>query len=562
MPEGGPKTEKVAPTSRSFAWTALMFAVLTAACLLPFIDRAFHIDDPLFLRMAEQILHDPWHPYDFEYNWDLRPRPAWEIVLNPPANSYLQAGIIRTLGKDERTLHLVYLCLACGCAALVYSISSRFCEHPSTATLLTITSPVLLVSATSVMADIPLLLCWLLCTRLAVHYADTSRPWALWGACLAACAAAMTKYFGFALVPLIAVYCLPRRHRSSGHLLALGVPILVLVAWGVYTDAQGDLFHPLDAGRFAVGQRGAMDVVRNAAQSVTYFGACLFWPILLLPWTLRIGWRWLVAVLLLAICATAIDGYRIVAEEDSRGWEVFCIAEVGLATLAGAALLAVAAIAWRERPDSESALLGLWLFGTMFFIAFLNWTVNARVMLLCVFPAALLAVRWLESRPDSTKSLRWSRGAAMATCCIALAVALADQQFADANREFAQVTAKRHLDRGERMWFAGHWGLQYYLEEVGARPINFRNQIVHNGDLIVYPAFNSQVRILELPYAHEPTVIIKNKYWFHTISPFARAGFYVSEVASLPFNVGESRSAEFATVRVVEAAERNKRERP
>ena len=29
--------------------------VLTAACLLPFVKKAFHIDDTLFLRAAEQI---------------------------------------------------------------------------------------------------------------------------------------------------------------------------------------------------------------------------------------------------------------------------------------------------------------------------------------------------------------------------------------------------------------------------------------------------------------------------------------------------------------------------
>lgn len=537
---------------RARAWEPLCVAIVTAAALLPFVDRAFHIDDPAYLRMAEQILVDPASPYDFEYNWDLRPRPAWEIMLSPPLNSYVLAGLLQTLGSDERTLHLAYLAIAVGCSLLMYSVASRMCGHPLEATLLTIVSPAFLVSATSVMADIPLLFCWLICVRLAIVYADTSRPWALWGACLAAAAAAMTKYFGFALVPLLAVYCLPRRHRSSGHLLALGVPVLVLLAWGIYTDAQGGLFHPLDAARFAVGERSLYGAARNAAQSIIYLGAALLWPVFLLPWTLRFPRKWLAAVILSAAGAAAIDGYKIVSEEESLTWEVFCIAEVAIAALAGAALLAVAARAWLQRRNTDSSLLGLWLFGTMFFVAILNWTVNVRVILPCAFPAALLVVRWLESREYRTAALWCWRGAVIATGCVALLVALADQQFADANREFALVTAKRYVDRGERVWFSGHWGLQHYLEEIGARPLNYGNQVIRDGDVIIYPAFNTQVQILDLNYAHEPPVIFDNAYWFHTISPFARAGFYFSEVASLPFNVGENRSAEFAIVRVVE----------
>src|SRR5207253_10143618 len=49
---------------------ALPGIVLAAFLLLPFLNRPFTIDDPLFIREAEHALHDPLHPADFEQVWN------------------------------------------------------------------------------------------------------------------------------------------------------------------------------------------------------------------------------------------------------------------------------------------------------------------------------------------------------------------------------------------------------------------------------------------------------------------------------------------------------------
>ena len=36
--------------------------VVTFVLLLPFVAKLFHIDDTVFVRVAEQILEDPLHP--------------------------------------------------------------------------------------------------------------------------------------------------------------------------------------------------------------------------------------------------------------------------------------------------------------------------------------------------------------------------------------------------------------------------------------------------------------------------------------------------------------------
>jgi hypothetical protein len=35
--------------------TQLLLAAITIATLLPFVNKAFHVDDPLFIWMAQQI---------------------------------------------------------------------------------------------------------------------------------------------------------------------------------------------------------------------------------------------------------------------------------------------------------------------------------------------------------------------------------------------------------------------------------------------------------------------------------------------------------------------------
>ena len=49
------------------AWPALLLAT---ACLLPFLNKPFLIDDPHFLMMAQQIVKHPAHPMDFDICWN------------------------------------------------------------------------------------------------------------------------------------------------------------------------------------------------------------------------------------------------------------------------------------------------------------------------------------------------------------------------------------------------------------------------------------------------------------------------------------------------------------
>ena len=48
------------------SWPAF---VLAAVVLLPFLGKAYTIDDPIYLREAQHLLTDPLHPMAFEMVW-------------------------------------------------------------------------------------------------------------------------------------------------------------------------------------------------------------------------------------------------------------------------------------------------------------------------------------------------------------------------------------------------------------------------------------------------------------------------------------------------------------
>src|SRR5271156_6974664 len=62
------------------SYSPVLLVVLTLACLLPFIDKAFHIDDTLFVMAAKQIAKHPLNPYGFLLVWVATDLPMWAVT--------------------------------------------------------------------------------------------------------------------------------------------------------------------------------------------------------------------------------------------------------------------------------------------------------------------------------------------------------------------------------------------------------------------------------------------------------------------------------------------------
>ena len=69
----------------------ILLIIILLGIVLPFINKAVNIDDPLFIWTAKHILEDPLHFYDFSVNWGGTQMSMFEIMKNPPLLSYYLA---------------------------------------------------------------------------------------------------------------------------------------------------------------------------------------------------------------------------------------------------------------------------------------------------------------------------------------------------------------------------------------------------------------------------------------------------------------------------------------
>src|SRR6266508_2888141 len=68
-------------------------ALLTVLLLVPFADKAFHIDDPMYLKAAHQITSHPLDPYGFSVNWFRGETMMADAMKNPPLSCYYIAAM-------------------------------------------------------------------------------------------------------------------------------------------------------------------------------------------------------------------------------------------------------------------------------------------------------------------------------------------------------------------------------------------------------------------------------------------------------------------------------------
>ena len=131
----------------------ILVAIVTIASLLPFITKAFNMDDPLFLWVAKQIQSNPFDFYGFNVNWYGREEGMSIITKNPTLVSYYTALVAGFFGWSETDIHLFFIAPAVGLSLGTYYLARSLCSSPVFAAFLTVFSPVFLVSSTSVMSD-------------------------------------------------------------------------------------------------------------------------------------------------------------------------------------------------------------------------------------------------------------------------------------------------------------------------------------------------------------------------------------------------------------------------
>ena len=522
-----------------------VFAGALAVSLLvgvPFLTKAFHIDDTFVLTVSKQILREPLRPFHADINWGRGITPIFERTKNPPLLSYYLAPFIATLGTSELYLHLAMLPFLVMLAAGAALLGRWFWAGEWWPMLFVMLSPAVVVSG-NVMRDVPAAGLLTLGLALFVFGTDEER-WGLcaWGSLLVGLAT-LTKYSAACVVPLLVLYpLLRRRWRYAAWAL---VPVALLGLWSLQNYLSLGRVHILNLlEQRAASQEG---FVRRWQErfyaTLTIVGSTLFLlPAVLLAWTRKRAWMALPLVVMAGGAAWVGVNYHfgrspwssrgdrvvldngnafvghIVTEDEKRvtiqcvdravparpgrhrierverdvplvHWQYHLWAVCGGALLFAAVGGGLAAIAVqlvkKEEGTAETVFLVAWAVAPIAFSVVFTPFQAVRHFLPAMAPATVLALRLLVPPRRAVGVLL--KVLLVAQAGVAGLVAVADYDYADTYRQFARSCAAKYKKAGRTIWFNGHWGWQQYALDEGFKHYVTDGPQPEPGDLMLDP---------------------------------------------------------------------------
>lgn len=523
----------------------MWIALATLGLLLPFVAKPFHLDDPVYLAVARRVLAHPFDPYGFDFNWHGSPVPMWTIMLNPPGLGYVLAPLLATVGERETLLHVLFLAFPLLASLAAYDLARRLTPAPLPAALLTILAPMYVVSATTLMADVPAL-AFALVSLAALFAAIEGRRGAGVLSGLAASAAILIKYNSVFLIPLLALAAMLFARRPARLAPAVLLPILALAGWEAMSLHAYGVPHLAHAAAAVRGQRPDTPQMVLAAATFLFLGAGS--ALVLLAARLRSREALVALMVSLPIAALLLLSYRGVNHRFA-GWGPLPIA-TGMAAAGG---LAWIALTLREgvRRRREDLFLLVWLAGALVQALFFSNFIASRFLLPALFPAVALSLR------HATRRTVIAAGAASAL--LSLAVAGADLESARGYRDAAGKLHARYGDLGPRLRFQGHWGFQYYLERMGHRALDDARLDLAPGDLIATPRwapdlhhlFEAGISLDGLRFLPEDLIEIHGTVPVTVMHRETGAGFYSMNWGPLPYSWGADPIEWIAVVRVM-----------
>jgi 4-amino-4-deoxy-L-arabinose transferase-like glycosyltransferase len=516
-----PTDDVAAATSPSFAkpfprlcapWILALIIVLTNA-IKPVV-----IDDTAYLSYARQIAAHPFDPYGFTFFWYTVPENAFE-VLCPPVVPYWLAFGIRLLGENPTLLKLWMYPFLLLFVWAVRDLLRRFARGSENRFLPLIALSPAILPTVNLMLDVPALA--LVLTAMALFIRATKQSsWCLAiVAGLVAGLAMQTKYTALLIPPAIGWYGVTRWRWSQLRLAVLTVSIAIaaFAGWELLLVSKYGrshfAFHVADR-QIAVEPGGNpiaafIQDKSTLVPSLTADLGCLgigiglmaaaalgvprrFMGIAACIWCVGFGW---IALTPARWSSIATQGPLSDTSVVAAFWESF--GSLILIGWAGCSLLLTTRIRkgmhFRANPDTMF-LVGWLLIELGGYFALTPFGAARRVIGLVVI-GGLLTARAMnqvgrihtDHRPD-----RWIIGFGVAAGVLVTAIDTLDAFPEKVCAERAtELTANRPAD--STVWFAGHWGFQYYCGRAGMRQIVPGESILAPEDLLVLPIYPDEV---------------------------------------------------------------------
>ncbi|MGA1826321.1 MAG: ArnT family glycosyltransferase [bacterium] len=525
-------------------WSISILIGIALLFLLPFANKPFHIDDPLFIWAAKHIQHHPINFYGFNVNWYGTTMPMFNVMKNPPMTSYYCALIGWLFGFRECALHLALLILTLACVTGMYYLAQKLCSQPLIAALIATTTPVFILSATTTMCDIMMLTFWIWALFLWMHGLEKNNHYFLFGSGILIAICSLTKYFGISLIPLLFVYSLLKRKRIGMWALLLVVPIVILVGYQWFTHILYGRGLLLDAASYSttMRSRNGLELFSKGFTGLAFAGgsiiiALFYFPVL---WPRKSFIVWGVLTVLFIVFLATIERIGQISLRDAHAMKWGVIAQFYLLAMTGASILGLSIVVLFKCRDPEALLLFLWIGGTFVFASFVNWSVNGRSILPMIPAASIIIARRLEYDDMGTTRKQWAIIWPLVLCAVITGmVNWADYSLANTTRRAATELNEKYIHDKRTVWFQGHWGFQYYMEKNGAQALDFKNSRIKLNDIIIAALNNTNIYPLEQDkFQLLETKELAPYKWVSTMSSSLGAGFYSDTWGPLPFAIG------------------------
>jgi len=541
-------------------WPQLTLLLLTLLCLLPFIGKAIHVDDPCFIWAAKQITQHPFDPYGFSVIGYWHPMPMWQINQNPPLASYYLALVASIGGWSERALHLGFILPALVVILCTYHLALRLTENPLLAAAATLLTPGFLVSASTLMCDMITLAFWMLAVVFWIKGLDEPvRPLYLTTSALLIAASALTKYFAVSLIPLLLVYSLVRQRNVRSWIGYLAIPVVILGAYEFYTHELYGYGLISQAVQHRSGDRLLEGRSGRTLVGLAFTGGCALSALTFVPllWSRKqIIWGGILSTLFGFLFFRGwVDLGRIYAYEKwFHDHRLLISTQVLFYVAAAISIVALATADLWQRKDAASLLLFLWILGTIFFTIVVNWSVNARSVLPLIPAVGILIARRLDTLRANSMRWRWLTLSIplIVSGVVSLWVTAGDAALANTGRMAAKYIQGKTRGDATTVRFEGGFGFQYYMESFGARRLEPGGSGYKFGDLIVIPTYNTFVFPFPLKTTAVQGVDFEIHSWVTTMNPDAGAGFYFSGWGPLPFVIGPVPVQHYSMARLVQ----------
>lgn len=534
----------------------LLFTLALCLLFLPFINKAFHVDEPFYLKMAEQIRRDPLRPYSFSINWSGETRDVWERIeaTFPPLVPGYLALLISLFGEKEWALHIFFIPFALLALLAFWHLANRWTEHPYLATALFFGAPAFFVMATTLMLDVPLLALSLLGVLFLVEGLEEKRPrWLLWVSGIFFALSALTKYTGLLNLIVAALYGFILKKPPRKWLIPILVAAGIFLIWCLHNWIVYGGIHVLRA----TGHVGKEMSLHKALALLCFIGGGFWFPIFFFYSGSDRFPQWIKA--LVVLLAISVSGIIFIAKRTTELSTFFWGLYFSLLTV----LLFMGILAASPWKSLTGKFLLSWFFLALLSLCIWEPWVSARYLLPMLAPAVLLFVQ----------SFRVGKFAAFLLGLFGLGIGLplskADQTWAGHYRIFAEQDIQK-FKIGKVDGFLGHWGFQYYLEKIGAKPYEISQKILPEGYLLAYASlpdprpFPSEVYLLDGRRGIWQEVKRINAYGrLRLASPSGvpPAGFYSSLWGILPYSTWNGPMEVFCVAMLVPEPSQKKRKR-